>query len=440
MDDPQILPQSPQFNTRIMDLREAPALRGLKVMVLTARESYPNGLAATQRIRLVARAMAEAGASVSIKVGGFHPAGSPLASEAEGVCDGIPFRHLRGRTQLRPTKLGRVCDRLAVAFRAARELSSARRTGQVDVLYYYTSVLELDWEHFLVGWTGWRTGVPIIIDLCEAPWPLSARCRALDRRVSPFWGVDGAIVISEFLAEWAREESRRIAREILMLQVPILVDLDERPPEFGAGGVQRVVFAGAPAYDQTIRFAAEAMAPVWDRYPGCELWITGTAPGTPEYSRLEERIQEIRPKGPVRLAGLLPRQSLLELYRRANALVIPLFADVRSIARFPTKIGEYLASGRPVVTSCVGEIPLFFRDGYNACVAMPGNPASFGARILRLIAEPDWASALGRKGWETARQHFHYSVHGARLLAFFEHVQALRKTRGRRRIRGEETV
>lgn len=429
MDDPQILPQRPQCSPEIMDRGGAPAPEGLKVMVLTARESYPSGLAAAQRIRMIARAIAEAGASVSIRVGGFHRAGAPLVSEAEGVCDGVPFRHLCARTQVRPTKLGRVCDRVAVAFRAARELSFAQRAGQVHVVYFYTSVLSLDWERFVVGWTARRAGVPIIIDLCEAPWSLHARRSLLAQCVSPFWGSDGAIVISQFLAEWAREESRRLAREVSLLQVPILVDLYECPPEFGAGGEQKVVFAGAPAYDQTIRFVVEAMAPVWGRYPGCELWITGTAPGTPDYSTLEKWLQAVRPKGSVRLAGLLPRKSLLELYRQANALLIPLFADVRSIARFPTKIGEYLASGRPVVTSCVGEIPSFFQDGVNACVATPGDPGSFGERIVRVIGNPSWAAEVGRKGWETARQHFHYSVHGARLLAFFEQARALGTSR-----------
>jgi glycosyltransferase involved in cell wall biosynthesis len=207
-----------------------------------------------------------------------------------------------------------------------------------------------------------------------------------------------------------------------MVRVPILVDLEEHPADFGVPASRKVVFSGAAAYDQTICFAVQAMAAVWDRYPDCELCITGASAGTTQYTKLEQQIVALQPKGPVRLAGLLRRQDLLQLYQQASALLIPLFADVRSIARFPTKIGEYLASGRPVVTNCVGEIPLFLHDGSNACVVAPGDPALYGARILRLIENPTWASELGRSGWETARQHFDFRGYGPRLLAFFQQL------------------
>jgi len=48
------------------------------------------------------------------------------------------------------------------------------------------------------------------------------------------------------------------------------------------------------------------------------------------------------------MAGFVPRPELLRLYRQSSLLLAPLFDDVRSEARFPTKIAEYLGSGRPV--------------------------------------------------------------------------------------------
>jgi len=403
----------------------------LKVMVWTGSEAFPHGMASTQRIRLVAKALAEAGASVCIRVAGLDRAGFSQGNPTEGVFDGIPFRHVLGHTTLRSGKLGRICDRVTAVLRFTRELSNAAQSEKVDIVYSNTVELRPEVDRFLVGWTRKRIGVPIVSNLVEAPWSLWDGCGAIKKRISPLHGIDAALVISRFLMEWASKESSRLSRVFPMLYFPIVVDLHEAEPDFAPKPQRRVIFAGAPAYDATICFAVQAMATVWERYPDCEMLLTGAAVQSPEGTRLQQQIASLQPKGRVRLCGLLNRADLLALYRQASALLIPLFADIRSIARFPIKIGEYLASGRPVVTSCVGEMPAFFKDGVNACVAIAGDAASFGERIVRVLDDPAWAAETGRNGWETARQQFHYSVHGATLLDFFERVRATRQPRSK---------
>ena len=40
--------------------------------------------------------------------------------------------------------------------------------------------------------------------------------------------------------------------------------------------------------------------------------------------------------------------------------------SIQAQGGFPTKLGEYLATGRPVVVTKVGEIPDYLEDGVNA--------------------------------------------------------------------------
>src|SRR5207302_1804391 len=72
----------------------------------------------------------------------------------------------------------------------------------------------------------------------------------------------------------------------------------------------------------------------------------------------------------------------------AAVLAIPLFDDVKSTARFPTKLGEYLASGRPVVTNGIGEIPRYLKDGVNAVIVPPGDARVFGQAIAEVLDHP----------------------------------------------------
>jgi glycosyltransferase involved in cell wall biosynthesis len=59
------------------------------------------------------------------------------------------------------------------------------------------------------------------------------------------------------------------------------------------------------------------------------------------------------------IAGFVSESQLWDYCTQANALLMPLWEDGRSSTRFPTKLGQYLAAGRPIVTAQVGEIKHF---------------------------------------------------------------------------------
>ncbi len=50
---------------------------------------------------------------------------------------------------------------------------------------------------------------------------------------------------------------------------------------------------------------------------------------------------------------------------------------------FPTKLGEYLATGNPVCATTVGEIPDYLVDGESVYFAVPGSVDSFADAMLR---------------------------------------------------------
>jgi glycosyltransferase involved in cell wall biosynthesis len=258
-----------------------------------------------------------------------------------------------------------------------------------------------------------RHRFPVIIDLREAPWALKSKRTPVEKMVSPLWGADGVICISHFLKDWAEEENQRTGRNVRLIEVPILVDVNEIKPAAAPPTGKTVLFAGSPVYDETLRFLVAAMELVWERHADCHLVITGGP--TEATLGLAARGKG----GKVRHAGFVERSVLLREYAAATVLAVPLFDDVRSHARFPTKLGEYLASGRPVVTNRVGEIPRYLKDGVSACVTAPGDLAAFAEAICRLLEHQTSAHAIGRSGRQVAEQHFHYANHGAKICELF---------------------
>ena len=73
---------------------------------------------------------------------------------------------------------------------------------------------------------------------------------------------------------------------------------------------------------------------------------------------------------------------------------------------FPTKLGEYLLTGNPVVITSVGDIPLFLRDGYSVLLAEPNSPNSFSAKLNWALENPDISHRIGEEGRKIAELEF----------------------------------
>jgi glycosyltransferase involved in cell wall biosynthesis len=109
-----------------------------------------------------------------------------------------------------------------------------------------------------------------------------------------------------------------------------------------------------------------------------------------------------------------------------NAAVLALARPTSLQAQygFPTKLGEYLATGRPVVVTDVGEIGKFLRDGENAYIVQPNNAEAFAAKLDYVLANYETAKRVGSKGKETAIVNFDCHTHGKRIVDFIRTLKS----------------
>lgn len=102
----------------------------------------------------------------------------------------------------------------------------------------------------------------------------------------------------------------------------------------------------------------------------------------------------------------------------ADVLLLPRGQGEFSDAGFPNKLGEYLASGRPVVVTGVGDIPAYLTDGTSARVVPADDTAAFAAAVVGVLRDPARAAALGAAGRAVASELSRADVVAGRLLAF----------------------
>lgn len=82
--------------------------------------------------------------------------------------------------------------------------------------------------------------------------------------------------------------------------------------------------------------------------------------------------------------GEVPRETLPDLYRVADAFCIPSRGD-----NLPVAVLEALASGLPVVGTCVGGIPEEIVDGETGVLVPPRDPAALAAGLVRTLQRPE---------------------------------------------------
>ena len=120
----------------------------------------------------------------------------------------------------------------------------------------------------------------------------------------------------------------------------------------------------------------------------------------------------------VDFTGMVSPSEMPSLLKGAAMLALARPNNRQAQFGFPTKLGEYLATGNPVVVTDVGEIGDFLYDGVNCRMATPGDVEDFAEKMSWVAAHPDEARAIGMKGKELTRNEFSAFEQSRKALAF----------------------
>lgn len=153
-------------------------------------------------------------------------------------------------------------------------------------------------------------------------------------------------------------------------------------------------------------------------HPDYMLYLMGQFDVLGSEDILKELITRLNLNESVIFKGCISADVLPTILSGARMLALARPNTVQAQYGFPTKLGEYLATGKPVVVTKVGEIPLYLRDGENAFLAEPDNAESFAEKLLEVESDYDHALKIGEKGGELVYSEFSSDVQSKKLLKF----------------------
>ena len=115
--------------------------------------------------------------------------------------------------------------------------------------------------------------------------------------------------------------------------------------------------------------------------------------------------------------GWLPTADVIGAMSAADILVISKIDDIANKAGMPAKLAEYLAMGRAVAVSAIGEIPRYVTDRTNARLCQPGDVDSLTAALRELLHDRALRQRLADNARDAAREHFDYRAIIGRLAS-----------------------
>lgn len=209
-----------------------------------------------------------------------------------------------------------------------------------------------------------------------------------------------------------------------MLKVPVLADFEMlKPIQYAPAATNQEYFmyCGTLGYFSVIQFIIKSYAIFVRR--GYQQKLRLVLNGS------EERMQQVKQliaaeqlEANVIIEQRLPFNKLLEGYQQALALLIPLRPEKQDKARFSHKIGEYLSSGRPIVTSQVGEIEHYFEHKKNAFIAATYTEEAYADVLTLAAGNRELANKVGLEGRKLGETAFNYLNHGQHIADFINKI------------------
>lgn len=226
---------------------------------------------------------------------------------------------------------------------------------------------------------------------------------------------DGMIIMTQPLFEFIK---KLVRKECRLIKVPMTVDSSrfENVKAENRYGDYAAYCGNMSGNKDGVMNLIEAFSFVEPKHPDFKLLMIGGTNDPAEFEKIENRVSELCLKNVV-FTGRVTRDEIPALLTNAKVLCLARPSSLQSTGGFPTKLGEYLTTGHPVVVTAVGEIPGYLNKT-NSFIVEPDNNEMFGNCINEVLDNYERASVIGQKGRQVALANFNYKVQADRLHQF----------------------
>lgn len=268
---------------------------------------------------------------------------------------------------------------------------------------------------FVPDWTDWWGRGGAITE--RTGWLIKALFGPLETFFEEHFrpAADGTVVISQALFERAKGLG---IDESTIVRLPAGCDTDRIVP---MEKQQARTQLGVPAnkirlgylgniYQNDLDLLITAVERVRKNGIDCELLMAGIFKA--------EVPQHVVDDGWLVRTGYVSFDDMITHLCACDVLLLPLTDSVANRGRWPSKINDYLAVGRPIVSNAVGDLTILFEQADIGYLSAP-DPEDFAYKIEKLLGEPETHEARGNNARALAENEYSWSAIVRELEDFY---------------------
>jgi glycosyltransferase involved in cell wall biosynthesis len=128
-------------------------------------------------------------------------------------------------------------------------------------------------------------------------------------------------------------------------------------------------------------------------------------------------------------AGVIDYSILPRYHACVDVFALPFANKLANRGRWPNKIGDYLAAGRPIVSNPVGDIKILFTT-FDIGYLTEETPIAFARGLLRALEDPESARRKGLAGRFVAERVLSWAQLSVRMEEHYHLIQSMKSMSG----------
>lgn len=381
-------------------------------LIIVTKEPFPDGMAATNRIISYAKEIAKIKNTTVLISKPTEKKNKVKNTSIKGEINYLKFEYT-AKTTVWPKEKSKI-KKFNLILKSFFNLIIRiyQLKPKVIILYtpdYYLRSLIFILKKFM--------NFKLFIEETEYPkiFNRSKRKLSIKRYLKHYKKCDGMLVMTnELKAYYSNLKTKRI------FILPMTVDIDRFETNNDNITIENyfVYVGGSGGFKRDgVKNIIEGFNSFFKDNPQYKLYIVGPLDkSNPLQIEIEKYLHEENILEQVIFKGAVSSSEIPNYLNRATGIVMTPQENFIS-GGFPTKLGEFLASGRPVIVTDVGEISRYLSKR-NSFLIKPGNNILIAKAMKGIISDVNKANEIGKIGKETAIKFFTIHSYKEDLINF----------------------
>jgi glycosyltransferase involved in cell wall biosynthesis len=221
--------------------------------------------------------------------------------------------------------------------------------------------------------------------------------------MSPYFA-DLVIVISTHLKGKLDHIYKDLSK---VLYIPVTVDLKKIPfnPTYRSRA-EKVFYGGSFGKKDGLDVLIKAFSKVSGEFPHAELILTGKGENKKDFNEIMELIASSEASAQIKYLGFLNSEDYLRTLGECDVFCVTRNNSKAANTGFPSKLSEFLAAGKAVIASSVGDVGTILTNEENALLISPEDEKAMYDSLKQIFLDSSLIERLGTSGRKTAEVNF----------------------------------